>query len=421
MIPVRRWTVTKYNLQTRTSGTSGDLEVKRMSPATLTLLMLLIIGGLVVVYVGKKLLARDEAPPVDQLIDVPMAIADLEPGTLITKQHLAIGKLLQSKLTRDIVKSDRVLLDRVVKTKIKAAQAISTLDLYAPNDGPPLDISPGMRAVTISLADGTAAVDGLVKPGNYVDIHFVPAWQRDAARNGGMIMTLFKGVRVIALNRSVSGSNEPAVARGQNTVTLEMTPDHANILLLASKKGQMTLVYTPDGKAENQFALREQDRAYLDEILGLKPLEPKKSEEIRPTVTELFSGASRRLQTFKDGLRSDRYAIERFDYNRPAYANGYGYGNDYYGGYNGNNDPPPPPMDRRRDDYGYGGGYGGGNGGYGNGYGNGLYSVPQGAVGDSTAGFGGVGAAGGGGGSDAGAAGGAVGNGAGGGAPEGNP
>lgn len=393
--------------------------MKRLSPATLTLLMLLIIGGLVLVYVGKKLLARDEAPPTDQLIDVPMAIADLEPGTKITKAHLAIGKLLQSKLTRDIVKSDRVLLDRVVKTKIKAAQAISTLDLYAPNDGPPLDISPGMRAVTISLADGTAAVDGLVKPGDYVDIHFVPAWQRDAARNGGMIMTLFKGVRVIALNRSVSSSNE-AAARGTNTATLEMTPDHANILLLASKKGQMTLVYTPDGKAENQFALREQDRAYLDEILGLKPIEPKKNEEIRPTVTELFSGASRRLQTFKDGLRSDRYAIERFDYNRQAYAYGYGYGygNDYYGGYGGNNDPPPPPMDRRRDDYGYGGGYGG-YGGYGGGYGNGFYSVPQGSVGDSAAGFGGVGVAGGGGGDGANA--GAGGNGAGGGPPEGNP
>lgn len=398
--------------------------MKRLSPATLTLLMLLIIGGLVLVYVGKKLLARDEAPPVDQLIDVPMAIADLEPGTRITKGHLAIGKLLQSKLTRDIVKSDRVLLDRVVKTKIKAAQAISTLDLYAPNDGPPLDISPGMRAVTISLADGTAAVDGLVRPGNYVDIHFVPAWQRDIARNGGMIMTLFKGVHVIALNRSVSSSNEAATARGQNTVTLEMTPDHANVLLLASKKGQMTLVYNPDGKAENQFALRDQDKAYLDEILGLKPIEPKKNEAVRPTVTELFSGASRRIQTFKDGLRSDRYAIERFDYNRPLYANGYGYGNDYLGGYNGNSDPPPPPMDRRRDDYGYGGGYGGGNGGYGGGYGNGFYSVPQGAVGDSAAAFGGAGTAGGAGGGDginAGGAGGAVGNGAGAGPPEGNP
>ncbi len=92
-------------------------------------------------------------------------------------------------------------------------------------------------------------------------------------------------------------------------------------------------------------------------------------------------GASRRLQTFKDGQRSDRYAIERFDYNRPAYANGYGNGGGDFG-YGGYNFPPPiPVVDPNRDNY------GGGNG-------NGFYSVPQGAVGDSAAGFGGAAAAG---------------------------
>ncbi len=342
--------------------------MKRLSPATLTLLMLLIVGGLVLAYVGKKLLARDETPPDDPLINMPMAIADLEPGTKITAAHLAIGNLLRSKMSRDLVKSDRVLIGRVVKTKIKAAQAISTTDLYPPNQGPPLDISKGMRAVTISLSDGTAAVDGLVKAGDHVDILFIPTFYRDMAKNGGMIMTLFKGVHVIAMNADASGT--VLGSRGANTVTLEMTPDHANILRLASQKGQMTLTYTPDGKAENQFALRDQDRAYFDEILGLKTPEEKKNEDKRVTVTELFSGASRRMQTFKDGLRSDRYAIERFDYNRAAYASGYGYGGGDYG-YGGYRQAPQMPMapqnSMNRDDYG--------------GYGGGFYSVPQGAAG----------------------------------------
>ncbi len=348
--------------------------MKRFSPATLTLLMLLIVGGLVLAYIGKKLLAREDKVEIDPLIDVPMAIADLEPGTKITKAHIAIGRLLQSKLTRDLVKTDRVLVDRIVKTKIKAAQPISTMDLYAPNDGPPLKVGTGMRAVTVALADGVAAVDGLVKAGDFVDIHFVPAYYRDAARNGGMIMTLFKGVQVVAMNRNMTGSIESS--RGQNSVTLEMTSDHANVLLLASRKGQLNLTYTPDGKAENQFVLRDQDRAYLDEILGLKAPEEVKSEKKRPTVTEIYAGHQRSLSLFKDGLRGDRWAIERAPLGRAA---GYGYGGngDYGYGDNGGKEPPPPPMDRPRDDYGgYGGGYGGGNGG--GGYGNGFYSVPQG-------------------------------------------
>ena len=364
--------------------------MKRLSPATLTLLMLLIIGGLVLAYVGKKLLARDETPPEDPLINMPMAIAELKPGTKITAAHLAIGNMLKSKMSRDLVKSDRVLIGRVVKTTIKAAQAISTTDLYPPNQGPPLDISKGMRAVTISLSDGTAAVDGLVKAGDHVDILFIPTFYRDMAKNGGMIMTLFKGVHVIAMNADASGT--VLGSRGANTVTLEMTPDHANILRLASQKGQMTLTYTPDGKAENQFALRDQDRAYFDEILGLKTPEERKNDDKRVTVTEIFSGASRRLQTFKDGLRSDRYAIERFDYNRSAYANNNGYGGGDYG-YGGYRQAPQMPMAPQNstngDDYG--------------GYGGGFYSVPQGAAGGAPTGAagGGSGAAGTGGGGTA--------------------
>ncbi|RLS55772.1 MAG: Flp pilus assembly protein CpaB, partial [Planctomycetota bacterium] len=231
------------------------------------------------------------------------------------------GEQAKSKLTRDLVKTDRILIDRVVKTKIKAAQPISTLDLFPPNQGPPLKVGAGMRAVTISLADGVAAVDGLVKAEDYVDIQFVPAYYRDLSRNGGMIMTLFKGIKVIAVNRSVTGIAD--ASRGANTVTLEMTPDHANVLLLASRKGQLNLTYTPDGKAENQFVLREQDRAYLDEILGLKtPDAPKVEEPKRPTVTELFAGKNRTLTLFKDGLRSDRWAIERSPLTRPAALGG---------------------------------------------------------------------------------------------------
>ncbi len=39
-----------------------DLPVRRVTPAFLTMIMLLVVGGLVVLYVGKRLLAKPEAP-----------------------------------------------------------------------------------------------------------------------------------------------------------------------------------------------------------------------------------------------------------------------------------------------------------------------------------------------------------------------
>ncbi len=131
-----------------------------------------------------------------------------------------------------------------------------------------------------------------------------------------MIMTLFKGVKVIGLNSGTAGSvgNEPRI----NNVTLEMTPDHANVLLLANKKGQMTLGLHSRWQGREPVCSPRSGSGLPRRILGLKaPEAPEAPKVTRPTVTELFSGASRRLQTFKDGLRSDRYAIERFDYNRP--------------------------------------------------------------------------------------------------------
>ena len=53
--------------------------MKRLTPAALTMLMLVVVGLLVVGYVAKNLLAREVPPPTDPILTVPMALADMEP------------------------------------------------------------------------------------------------------------------------------------------------------------------------------------------------------------------------------------------------------------------------------------------------------------------------------------------------------
>ncbi len=79
--------------------------MKRRSPITLTLL--LVIGGLVPSTVGTNLLIHDEAPAVEQLVNVPMAVADLEPGTKITAVHLAISQRYHAKITSHRIEAQR--------------------------------------------------------------------------------------------------------------------------------------------------------------------------------------------------------------------------------------------------------------------------------------------------------------------------
>lgn len=265
----------------------------KLTPALLTLIMLLVVGGLVTAYVAKSLLARDEAPPADPTVNIPMALTDLQPGTVITEGHVGLGPALTSKLDREVLRTTRVVVGRVVKEPIERAQPIRTSQLYGPGERPPLAVLAGMRAVSVALADGTALVDGLIQPGQYVDVHFTPS----AGQNirGGMVMTLFEGVKLLAINRSQTSA--PTVGRGENSVTMELTPEQANILILARDKGDINLTYSPGGQGNGGVAVADENRAYLDEILGLQ--EPELEEE-EAFVTEIFSGLGRRVNTFDD-------------------------------------------------------------------------------------------------------------------------
>jgi pilus assembly protein CpaB len=260
------------------------------------MLMLVVVGLLVVGYVAKNLLARDEAPPSDPILTVPMALADMEPGTVITEAHIALGRLRQSQLVPETIQSNEVLVGRVVKEKIQAARPILTTNLYSPGEYPPLQLDPGQRAVAISLDDSTSAVDGLVRPGEYVDVHFTPSSYRDQDRTGGLTMTLFKGVKVLALHRGSYGAS-PA-GRGGTAVTLALTEEQANILIQAREKGGLTLTYTPEGRGNGGVAVSREDRATLDEILGLDP-------EDRPFSSEVLHGSSRSVHEFQNGRRTD--------------------------------------------------------------------------------------------------------------------
>lgn len=333
--------------------------MRRVTPAFLTMIMLLIVGGLVVLYVGKRLLAKPEAPP-PALQTVPMAIQDLPVGTVITTEHLAKGRILASKLVPENALTNEPLIGRVVKNPITHATPIKTTDLYLPNEFPPLALGPGMEAMTFPTGTASTTVDGIVKTGDRVNIQFTPASAPDMNETGGYTMTLMKGIKVLAMNRNLAGA--PARGRATGSMVVEVSPEQAKILLLCKDKGQLNMTYTTETENSGRIVLKDSEKATLAEILNVGP--PDKP--ITPIVTELYSGNGRRLHTFKDGLRADRYGIERFDYNRNR---GFGGG---YGDFGGGNVAPVPDENQV---------FGSGSGNY--------LSVPAGAA--SAAGNGGFG------------------------------
>jgi pilus assembly protein CpaB len=256
--------------------------------------MLAVFGLLIGAYVVKNLWADEEAPLAPESRLIPMATADLEPGTLITEAHLGQAPVDRDSLTPDTLISNRVILGRVVKEKINAAQPIRSGQLYQPGERPPLNVPADMRAITVAMGSNGSVVDGLIQPGQYVDVHLTPSDSSDPRLRGGTTMTLFKGVKVVAINQSVNQSN---VDRGGNNVTLELTPEQSNIVILADTVGELTMSYNPSGKGTGGVTINDADRATLEEILSLQPL----PETAQPFQTEQFRGGSRAVNTYRNG------------------------------------------------------------------------------------------------------------------------
>ncbi|MCA8997133.1 MAG: Flp pilus assembly protein CpaB, partial [Planctomycetaceae bacterium] len=274
--------------------------MRRLSPAFLTVMMLGIIGLLVVLYVGKKMFATAEAPPGDPLMEVPMALTDLPPGTVITEAHLAQGRSRISKITRDVVRSQRVIIGRVVKNPITAAEPIKSTDLYPPGEKPKPEVAPGMKLVTISTGDRAVLNDSVIRPGDFVDVKFLPGSFPNQEEVGSMILTLVEGVRVVEMNGSSTGSS--GSSRRGTSLTLELTPEQANILLLAESNGELQFAYNPTGQGTGGISVDGAERVTLHQILGIEQV-PEEEPEDDTFVTEHYSGTGRSEHEFRNGRR----------------------------------------------------------------------------------------------------------------------
>jgi pilus assembly protein CpaB len=264
-------------------------------------MMVVVVGLLVTAYFAKLMRAEESrsqptgrAPTVESR-SVPTATGTLEPGTVITAAHLAMSRVRADALASDALVQEPALIGRTVKERILPGSVIRLGQLFPLGERSLPTVPRGMRAVSIALRRGVAPLLGL-KEGQYVDVYLTP---RDDVSNavrvrGGMTLTLFRGVRLLAASQGASANETNDVA------TLELTPDQAAILILARERGNIALSYNPDGKGDGGIALRDRDRATLDEILGLPP-DPMVTAGPAGTFTsELYKGAARSTRQFEE-------------------------------------------------------------------------------------------------------------------------
>jgi pilus assembly protein CpaB len=262
----------------------------------LTVAMFVIIAALAVGFLFKRLFAKEVLPVVQESPRiVPMLSSPVEAGTRIEASHLGTAPW-KGDLTPDTLLDRNSVIGRIAKEDIVAARPLSASLFYPVGQRPPLDLAPGTRAVSVSLGNSTAMVDGLIGQGSFVDVWITIETDLpygSQSRPDSLSLKLFDGVKIIAINGSLKGRGRDS----NSVVTMELDAEQQSIMVAAHQKGNITLTANPEGPGSGGLNLQmsESDRITLRQILGIEEPDPQK-----PFVTEQVRGNNRTYSQFDD-------------------------------------------------------------------------------------------------------------------------
>ncbi len=187
-------------------------------------------------------------PPVGPKQAVLVAAGPIQAGTLLKLEDLAEQSLLASAIPADASASTAqnrsALVGALVQHALKPGAVIVPQDIVRPGDRGFLAaaLSPGMRAMTLG-ADSLASTLDLIWPGDHVDV--ILTQQSDAAVPARRVFgdTLLDDLRVVAVDQQPApgAPADPASPKTARSVTLEVTPDQATRLTVATKLGKLAL------------------------------------------------------------------------------------------------------------------------------------------------------------------------------------
>lgn len=197
--------------------------------------------------VQKKLQSMDQGI---EMIEVLAVDKNLPGGTVLAYKDLRKKDVRRRDVGDTAVKPTEIhmILGKKLKFPLNSGETLfwSVVDIpYLPGAGLAPMVKPGLRAVSVSIG-GAAAVSSLVQPNDHVDVlgtFSFPSKTR-ANENETVTLTMLQDVSVLATGQMMGnqGNDRRTPATGYNTVTFEVTPREAELLVFAETvKGRLTL------------------------------------------------------------------------------------------------------------------------------------------------------------------------------------
>ncbi|MBO0755393.1 MAG: Flp pilus assembly protein CpaB [Bradyrhizobiaceae bacterium] len=245
------------------------------------------------IVVAKTPLAFGTELSADNVVEMPWAAASLPDGAFASVQ--------------DLLKDGR----RVVLAALERNEPVLSSKVTAPGQRGSLSslLQEGNRAVTVRV-DDVRGVAGFILPGDFVDVVLIRA--EEGLRRENYSEILLQQVKVLAVDQLASERQEqPTVAKA---VTLEVTPEQAQKVLLATNIGKLSLILRQPGEKNAPL-----NRRITEGDLGVGPPKPIPAPVVAPPPETVAPAPPPppRLETATvaviRGTKREEYSVRRED------------------------------------------------------------------------------------------------------------
>ena len=242
-----------------------------------------VICGLLAVMLVTRYLASLQNNAKD-LNNVVVAKSEIPLGARITLEQLALAPIPNGSAPEGVFRTVDQAVGRVAVTPIGVREPITNMKLAPEGTGAGLQavIPEGYRAMTVRV-DDVVGVSGFVGAGSYVDVVavIVPVNQ-GAASQGPISKIVLQNIKVLASGAKMDSNANQREPVSVNVVTLQVTPEQAEKLVLAANESKLQLVMRNYGDQEDTRTAGA-NKATLLGGESLKPEPPPPSEKVAET------------------------------------------------------------------------------------------------------------------------------------------
>lgn len=259
-----------------------------MRPKSIILIIIALGCGLVASIGISQVLEQQTAAPVPQveMENIFVALEDIDINEPITPEMVKLEPWPADKIPEGAIRELEHVENRRPRSRLFTGEVILEGKLFGSEEdrGASKLIPKGYRVQAIRVT-ADSSVAGLVLPGDRVDVlvYLQVVNQADRSQKKQMTRTILTNCRVFAVNEQIHRETD---AQGNSiaakTVSLLVTPKQAEILVLASKLGSLSLsLRPPDESGEDEAGTA--DEATIRELLGeTQNADPQQNQQTAP-------------------------------------------------------------------------------------------------------------------------------------------